>query len=266
MPPDDDFTRGLGSSAPEHRWEDTLGLRGQGNFNTTRWSLVIRAGSDDQGEASEAMALICRDYWYPLYAYVRRSGRSREEAEDLTQEFFARLLERDIIGQARSERGKLRTFLLTVMKRFMINEWKRATAAKRGGGLEAVPINFDEGEERYGHEPVDNTTPDEIYERQWATTLLGRVMEVLRRDYASRGMDERFGLLKEALWWNAKEASYAELGEKIGMKENAVKQAVSRLRKQYRRELKDEIKRTLETEDEELVAAELRHLVAALRS
>lgn len=250
------------------RWNDTFGLRGDARFRDTRWSLVAMARSGTDSEMAEAMGELCRGYWYPLYAYVRRSGKSREEAEDLTQEFFSRyLLEQGLLAKADQDKGKLRTFLLTVMKRFLIKDWQKGRAEKRGGGREHLSIDFEEGEERYGHEPVDRSTPDEVYEKQWAVTLLGRVMESLRRDYVSRGMEKRYEVLQEALWWNSADASYAELGQQLEMKENAVKQAVSRMRKQYRRMLKDEIRSTLDLpeEDEEAVDSELRYLVNTLR-
>jgi RNA polymerase sigma factor (sigma-70 family) len=248
------------------RWEDTFGFRRDARFLSTRWTMVARARAGTETEMAGAMSEICRTYWYPLFAYVRRSGYGREEAEDLTQEFFARLLEKNTLAKAQEEKGKLRTFLLTVLKRFMIGEWKRASAEKRGGGQEPIPINFDEGEERYGHEPVDHATPDQIYEKQWAVTLLGRVLEALRLDYVDRGMEERFEGLKDALWWNANEVSYAQLGESLGMNENTVKQAVLRLRKQYRKQLSEEIRSTLDTDDEEAVKAELGCLISVLRS
>jgi RNA polymerase sigma factor (sigma-70 family) len=263
---DDQIATASGIVRPASRWEDTFGIRGNAQFANTRWTIVVRAQEGTELEVAEAMSQLCRSYWYPLYAYVRRSGRRREEAEDLTQEFFARyLLEKDILASAAREKGKLRTFLLTVMKRFLIKDWQRAHAEKRGGGREHVPINFDEGEDRYGHEPADNTTPDELYEKQWATTLLGRVMDSLRLEYASRGAEDRFDALKDALWWNANESSYSKLGETLELSENAVKQAVSRLRKQYRKQLKEEIRSTLDTEDEEAVDTELSYLIAVLR-
>ena len=135
------------------RWGDTLGLPENRAFANTRWSVVALVASGSEAEAGRALNYLCRNYWYPLYSYARRSGHSREEAEDLTQEFFARLLHDNTLSEARQHRGKLRTFLLTVMKRFMIKEWQRASAQKRGGGREHVPIDFDEGEERYSHEP-----------------------------------------------------------------------------------------------------------------
>jgi RNA polymerase sigma-70 factor (ECF subfamily) len=248
------------------RWADTLVVQRDEAFGNTRWSVVALAVSDSEADAGRALSYLCRNYWYPLYGYARRSGHSREAAEDLTQEFFARLLRDNTLAEARQHKGKLRTFLLTVMKRFMIKEWQRASAQKRGGGREHVPIDFDEGEERYSHEPADQQTPDEVFEKQWATTLLARVMESLRLDYVSRDMAERFEVLQDALWWNSNESSYAELATRLGMKENAVKQAVSRMRNQYRKLLKDEIKITLQAEDEDAVNEELACLIEVLRS
>jgi RNA polymerase sigma factor (sigma-70 family) len=248
------------------QWADTLGMRRDEAFANTRWSVVALAASDSEAEAGQALSYLCRNYWYPLYGYARRSGHSREQAEDLTQEFFARLLKDDTLAEAHQHKGKLRTFLLTVMKRFMIKEWQRATAQKRGGGREHVPIDFDEGEDRFSHEPADHATPDEVFEKQWATTLLARVMELLRLDFVSRDMAERFEVLQDALWWNSNETSYADLAAKLDMKENAVKQAVSRMRNQYRKLLKDEIKITLHAEDEDAVNEELACLIEVLRS
>ena len=151
------------------------------------------------------------------------------------------------------------------MKRFLIKDWQKANAEKRGGKLTKIPIDFEEGEERYGHEPVDRTTPDELFERQWATTVLNHVLDSLRTEYSDRGQEQRFDLLQDTLWWNSNESSYASLGQQLGLSENAVKQAVSRMRSQYRKTLKNEIRRTLEAEDEEAVERELRHLVSALR-
>jgi len=247
------------------QWQDTFGARGDARFSPTRWTLIAQIQEEDPVGVAEAMDQLCRSYWYPLYAYVRRSGVSREEAEDLTQEFFTRLIEKNTLAFADREKGKLRTFLLTVMKRFLINEWKQSTAKKRGGGRQHLSINFDEGEDRYCHEPVEHTTPEDLYEKQWATTVLGRVMETLRLDYAGREMSDRYEVLKEALWWNSNESSYAILGEKLGMKKNAVKQAVFRLRKQYRTKLREEICGTLDTDDEAAVKEELQYLIRSLR-
>lgn len=248
------------------QWADTLGMQRNEAFANTRWSVVALAVSESEADASRALSYLCRNYWYPLYGYARRSGHSREQAEDLTQEFFARLLKDETLAQVQRHKGKLRTFLLTVMKRFMIKEWRREKAQKRGGGLQHVPIDFDEGEDRYSHEPADHSTPDEVFEKQWATTLLARVMESLRRDFVARDMEERFEVLQDALWWNSNDTSYADLAAKLEMKENAVKQAVSRMRNQYRKLLKDEIKITLQTEDEDAVNEELKSLIEVLRS
>lgn len=259
---DNPETSPTGSST---KWQATYGFSQDPRFCMTSWTIVAKASEGNEEDASEAMAQLCRSYWYPLYAYVRRSGKSREEAEDLTQEFFARVIQKDILRSARKEKGKLRTFLLTVMKRFLIKEWQHENAQKRGGSFEHLSLDFEEGEQRYVHEPADVVTPDLLYEKQWATTVLGRVMESLKQDYTERGKGERFESLKDALWWNSADGSYANLGEKLGMKENAVKQAVSRLRKQYRERLKEEIRNTLDTEDDSEIEEELRHLIRALR-
>lgn len=266
MGTDDPMASATRAAGPAARWSDTLGIRGDARFPSTRWTIVMRVKAGSETVAAEAVSQLCKNYWYPLYAYVRRSGYGRESAEDLTQDFFARLVEQEILGRAQPEKGKLRTFLLTVMKRFLLNDRARSSARKRGGGNETVPINFDEGEDRYGHEPADQgQSPDELYEKQWAATLLARVMDALRRDYRSRGMESRYDLLKEALWWNSNETSYAALADQLDMTGNAVKQAVLRLRQQYRKRLSDEIRITLDTDDESAVNEELRHLVEVLR-
>lgn len=153
MNPDSKSSAGTDSNSAAS-WPHTLGIARQAKFEETRWTLVNQAQLGGQATVAKAMMQLCQLYWYPLYAYVRRSGQSRENAEDLTQGFFARLLEKDLLASACQEKGRLRSYLLTALKRYMINEWKRASAEKRGGGLEAVPIDLDQGEDRYEHEPI----------------------------------------------------------------------------------------------------------------
>jgi RNA polymerase sigma-70 factor (ECF subfamily) len=231
-------------------------------FVTTRWSLVLSAGNQKSPQSAAALEKLCRAYWYPLYAFVRRRGQSPEDARDLTQEFFARLLERNWIGRAEERKGRFRSFLLSAMNHFLADEWDRARAQKRGGGATPVPLQFDTAETRYGHEPADNVTPEQSYERQWALTLLDEVLQRLRAEYAQDGRAEFFTALHPCLVGDRTAQPYAELAVKIGISEGTVKSAVHRLRQRYRELLRDEIAQTVATPGE--VDDELRHLFAVL--
>jgi RNA polymerase sigma-70 factor (ECF subfamily) len=231
-------------------------------FVTTHWSVVLAAGDNDTLQAQVALEELCRTYWYPLYAYVRRRGHGAPEAQDLTQAFFARLLERNWVGDADRNRGRFRTFLLTALSRFLADEWDKARAQKRGGGVAHVPVQLDTAETRYGHEPADDRTPEQCYDRQWALTLLESVLERLRAECERAGKGEWFATLNGCLTADRASLPYAELGAKLGMNEGAMKVSVHRLRKRYRSMLRAEIAQTLAaTED---VDTELRHLFAVL--
>jgi RNA polymerase sigma factor (sigma-70 family) len=230
-------------------------------FVTTQWSLVTAARSDTT-HAQAALERLCQTYWYPLYTYVRRRGHAAEDAQDLTQAFFARLLERQWVSDADRQRGRFRTFLLTAMSRFLSDEWDKARAQKRGGGLAQIPVQLDTAETRYGHEPADNATPEQSYERRWALTLLDTVLHQLRAEYERDGKSELFAALNSSLIGGRESQPYAELGAKLEMNESAVKVAVHRLRKRYRQLLRAEIAQTLaENED---VDEELRYLFSVL--
>ncbi len=224
--------------------------------------MVVAAARADTPEAQAALETLCRTYWYPLYAYARRRGRSVEDAQDLTQAFFARLLERHWVGDADRERGRFRTFLLTAMNRFMADEWDKVRAQKRGGGVANVPLQLGDAETRYGCEPADNRTPEQYFERRWALTLLDAVLQRLRAEYAAEGKGRVFAALNATLTGDRESQPYAQLAEQAGLSEGAVKVAVHRLRKRYRHLLQAEIAQTLvEGAD---VQEELRHLFAAL--
>ncbi|HEY1490278.1 MAG TPA: sigma-70 family RNA polymerase sigma factor [Verrucomicrobiae bacterium] len=231
-------------------------------FVTTRWSLVLSAGDQKSPQSAAALEKLCRAYWYPLYAFVRRRGQPPEDARDLTQEFFARLLERNWIGRAEVRKGRFRSFLLSAMNHFLADEWDKARAQKRGGGATPVPLQFDTAETRYGHEPADNVTPEQSYERQWALTLLDEVLQRLRAEYAQDGRAEFFTALHPCLVGDRTAQPYAELAVKIGISEGTVKSAVHRLRQRYRELLRDEIAQTVVTPGE--VDDELCHLFAVL--
>ena len=231
-------------------------------FATTHWSVVVTAGRNDTGRAQDALAKLCQTYWYPLYAYVRRRGYSQEDAQDLTQEFFARLLERNWVGQADQQKGRFRSFLLSAMNHFLSDEWDKARAQKRGGGLAAVSLQLDTGETRYGHEPTNHVTPEQQFERRWALTLLEEVLRQLRLGYEQEGRADWFAALHPCLVGDPAAQPYAELAIKLGVNEGTVKTAVHRLRQKYRQLLRNEIAQTVAGPGE--VDEELRHLFAVL--
>lgn len=231
-------------------------------FVTTQWSLIVKAAQSDTTHARDALAKLCQTYWYPLYAYARRRGHSPHDAQDLTQAFFARLLERNWVRDADEKRGRFRTFLLTAMSRFMAGEWDKLRAQKRGGAAKHLPLQLETGETRYGHEPADNSTPEQCFERRWALTLLDTVLQRLRAEHEREGKSELFAALHPTLAGDREQQPYAELAAKLNMNEGAVKVAVHRLRKRYRQLLRDEIAGTLAEPSD--IDEELRHLFAVL--
>jgi RNA polymerase sigma-70 factor (ECF subfamily) len=233
------------------------------DFATTRWSIVLQAGDRASPESQRALQTLCEAYWYPLYAYARRRGSGPDESADLTQEFFARLLERPVLQTADRERGRFRAFLLTVFKRFLSNEAERHGAQKRGAGRLPLSIDAARGEERYRFEPADPWTPERLYERRWALTLLDRVMQRLGDEYQGRGKAELFERCKPALTGADTAAPYADVARQLGMAETAVRVAVHRMRQRYRELLTEEVRQTVDTPAE--VDEELRSLRRALR-
>ena len=208
------------------------------------------------------MEKLCRTYWFPLYAYVRRRGYNPEDAQDLTQEFFARLLEQNWLAQADQQRGRFRSFLLAALSHFLANEWDKARAQKRGGAVQIVPLQLDSAETRYGQEPAEPLTPEECYERRWALALLDEVLNALRKEHVAAGTEEMFDALKPCLVGDRQAQPYAALAANLGMTEGAVKVAVHRLRQRYRRLLREEIANTVATAEE--VNEEMHHLFAIL--
>jgi RNA polymerase sigma factor (sigma-70 family) len=229
-------------------------------FVTTHWSVVLKAGRADTPNAAAALEQLCRNYWHPLYAYVRRAGHSPEDAQDLVQEFFARLLERNTIGRADPGRGRFRSFLLTVLKNFLANEWDKQRAKKRGGEVKMLSLQFDTAETRLA--PAHQDTPDKAFDRQWALSLLEVVLGRLRHEYASTRRDDLFRALKDTLSGARSEIPYRELAARLGMSEGAVKVAAHRLRQRYRELLREEIANTVSGPEE--IEAELRDLFRAL--
>jgi RNA polymerase sigma-70 factor (ECF subfamily) len=231
-------------------------------FVTTHWSVVVSAGQSDSTRAQTALAGLCETYWYPLYAYVRRRGYSPEDAQDLTQEFFARLLARNWVGDADRHKGRFRTFLLTAMSHFLADEWDRLRAQKRGGGQRVLPLMVETAETRFQLEPPDPLTPEKIYERRWAETLLETVFERLRRDYEAEGKAALFAELKGCLTQARAAVPYAELAAQLKLSEGALRVAVHRLRQRYRELLRAEIAHTVADVGE--VEEELRYLFRVL--
>jgi RNA polymerase sigma factor (sigma-70 family) len=231
-------------------------------FATTHWSLVLAAGRGSSVGARDALAALCRSYWYPLYAFVRRRGYGPEDAQDLTQAFFARLLEKGYLRAADSERGRFRSFLVTACQHFLAKEQNRARAKKRGGGRKVLTLDFDAGERRYRREPAHSTTPEVIYERQWALTLLNQVLQQLEQEYATVDKQHVFNQLKDFLT-GEQGTAYRDVALSLGLSEGAVKVAVHRLRRRYRELLRAAITQTVATPED--VEDELRHLFSAVR-
>ena len=225
-------------------------------FATTRWTVVLKAGRRDVPEAEAALEELCRTYWYPLYAYVRRHGHAREEAEDLTQEFFARLLKKNYLEGLRKDQGKFRAFLLAALKHFLANEWDRANRKKRGGDVTLLSLDWEDAETRYGIEPADTLSPDKLYDRLWAVTLLERVIGRLREENAADN-SRLFEELSPFLTIGKSAIPYADAAARLEMTEPAVRVAVHRLRRRYRELLRKEIAQTLSDSarvDEEMAA------------
>jgi RNA polymerase sigma-70 factor (ECF subfamily) len=231
-------------------------------FVTTHWSVVLSAGRSGGSSAQNALARLCQTYWHPLYAYARGRGHSREDAQDLTQEFFARLSAHDWVAKADRSKGRFRSFLLTAMKRFMAGEWDKARAQKRGGGAPLLPLPFDAAETRWSREPADSLTPEESFERRWVMSLLEEVLVRLRAEYEEEGNARLFSEIYPCLIGERATLPYAELAGKLGLSESAVKSAVHRLRRRYRNLLRHEIAQTVAAPGE--VDEELRHLFAVL--
>jgi RNA polymerase sigma-70 factor (ECF subfamily) len=235
-------------------------LPGSSKFPTTRWTLVVAAGDPRRKEARSALISLCENYWYPLYAYLRRRGYQPDPAQDLTQEFFTRMLEGRYLDRADPEKGRFRSFLLTSLKYFVADEEDRHRALKRGGGV-VLSLEFDSGEERYQREPAHDETPERIFERRWALSLLDRVVERLRSEFLQHGRPEHFDRLKVFLLGQS-DAPYSALAREMNTSEGALKVAIHRLRKRYRELFRQEIADTVA--DPADVESELRFLAAVL--
>ena len=232
-------------------------------FTTTHWSVVLAAQGESPA-AREALEKLCRTYWRPIFAFLRRQGIPPEEAEDITQGFFAELLERRSLDAVRKEKGRLRSFLLGGLKYFLANEERRAMAAKRGKGQRPIPLEELRAGERIEMEPADPMTPDQFYERRWALTVLERVLTRLKDEYLAADNAALFDSLKELLPDEPGAASQAEIAVRVGMTENAVRQAFYRFRQRYQALLREEIANTVATPGD--IEDELRHLITVLEA
>ncbi len=231
-------------------------------FTTTHWSVVLSAVDQSSTGSQAALATLCQTYWYPLYAYVRRRGYSPEDAQDLTQSYFASLLEKKYLDRADRERGRFRTFLLSSLENFLNNAWDRASAQKRGGGQRNISWDERDAEGRYLNEPVDKMTPERIFEKRWAATLLESVLKKMREEFLVSGKAELFEAIKPHLWSEGPETSYSQLAVQLNMTVVAVKVTVHRLRHRYRDLLRAEIAHTVATPGE--VDDEIRHLIKVM--
>ena len=230
-------------------------------FGTTLWTVVLAAGDPNHPDATAALDRLCRTYWYPVYAYVRRKGRTAADAEDLTQEFFSRLLARDFPVGVEREGGKFRSYLLRSLDHFLLNQWSRANAAKRGGGTATFSLDGVDADARYALEPRDESTPESAYDRRWASTVLETVRARLGEEYAVQGKAALFAALEPSLTGGDDLLPYSELMERLDLKASALKMAVHRLRKRFGELLREEIAQTVSTPAE--IEDEIRELITA---
>jgi RNA polymerase sigma factor (sigma-70 family) len=228
-------------------------------FVTTHWSVVLTAGHSDTTHAQEALAKLCQTYWYPLYAHVRRRGHSPEDAKDLTQEFFARLLEQQSIANADPERGRFRSFMLGAMNHFLATEWAKLQTQKRGSGRKPLSLDLAAADLRFDLEPADSATPDKAFDKSWATTLLDEVLNRLEAEYHREGKTALFSAIKQTLAGSRESQPYTALAARLGITEGALRTAVHRLRKRYRELLRHEIANTVSSPEE--VNEEIRYLL-----
>jgi RNA polymerase sigma-70 factor (ECF subfamily) len=231
-------------------------------FQTTSWGVLRDAAEGSPGAVREALGRLCESYWPPVYAFIRSRGHSPSDAEDLTQAYFARFLEKDYLADFRPEVGRFRTFLRASIAHFLANEWDRSRAAKRGGGQRALSLDAATAEERVRLEPVDRLTPEAVFERQWAAAVLSRCLERLRHEQAAGGGRDRFERLKAFLSSDG-DTGYATLARDLGLSETAVRVAVHRLRRRFCAVLREEILETVS--DARDVDGEIRWLIEALR-
>jgi RNA polymerase sigma-70 factor (ECF subfamily) len=233
-------------------------------FATTHWTTVLAAASPDSQVAQQALALLCQTYWYPLYAYARCQGYSPETAEDLTQGLFVRLLERRDLERGERQKGRFRYYLLSCFRHFIADQYDKATARKRGGGQTFVSFDAQTAEERFQLEPVENFSPDKLFERRWALTVLDEALARLQTEYRESAKEQLFNALEGFLTCDARHTSYAIISRQLGLSESAVKSALHRMRQRHRELIREEVAHTVSTARE--IDEEVRHLIAVLSS
>ena len=234
----------------------------RGGFQTTSWTVIVAASLDSTPDSHQALARLCQTYWSPVYAFIRRKGYDRDEGEDLTQGFFAQLLEKKYLLDADPERGRFRSFLLTAVKHFLANEWDRSHALKRGGGQTVVPIDLVEAEQWYVPAAAEAATPERLFERRWALSLLEHAMARLRADFAAAGKASQFDALVPFFQRDSGGARYDDVARQLGMSPGALRMAVHRLRRQYRALLRAEISETVAAPEQ--IDDEIRFLMSTL--
>ena len=232
-------------------------------FSTTHWSVVLEAGRGNSPAAAQALERLCSAYWYPLYAYVRWKGHEPHDAQDLVQDFFAYFLEHNYLRLADRTRGRFRTFLLTSLQHFLVNDWRKTTRKRRGGRRRILSLDEEMAESRFAGEPAIEQPPDALYDRGWAAVLLDRALSALRAEFEQSGKQDLFERLKVFVWGEKSALSYAAMAGELGMTEGAVKVAVHRLRQRYGELLRAEVAQTVATPVE--VDEELRYLVSVIR-
>jgi RNA polymerase sigma factor (sigma-70 family) len=243
------------------RWRPGLNQAGANaaNFRTTHWSVVLTAGDQASPLAAAAMAQLCQTYWLPIYAFIRKRGSSPEQAQDLTQEFFAGFLEKNYVSRAARDRGRFRSFLMASVENFLCNEHDHAAAQKRGGGAQVISIEGDRAEQWYLAEPVDECDPARVFEQRWASTLLSIVLNRLRGEFTTSRSMKLFENLQPHLWGDAESVPYPQLAERLQMSLSNVKISAHRARQRYRELLREEIAHTVATPSE--VDEEIRYLM-----
>ena len=250
-----------------HHRSDSRRPAGKRQFATTQWSIVLSAGAcvgeeSEDGAAAAALAMLCEDYWYPLYTYIRRRGYGVADAQDLTQAFFVRLLEKESLRIADPQRGRFRSFLLASLDHFLANEYDRTQAKKRGGGRQRISLDLAAGESRLDLMPVDHLTPERAFEKNWALTLLEVVVCRLQAEFEAGGKGWQFELLRDSLTGDRERLDYKTIAAELHITAESARQNAHRLRKRYRELLREEVARTVAAEGD--VDEELASLLAAL--
>lgn len=248
------------------RGQDTSRLRmdQKGSFDTTHWSLVIDAANSDVHVSSQALEALCKRYWYPIYVFIRRKGNSRHEAEDFTQSYFAHLLDKELLKNAAPEKGRFGTYLLSTLNNFLVNEWEKRSALKRGAGYKIISIDEILAEELYSREPVEPSTPEKIFERKWAMVLMSEVLRRLAQEQEHEGKAEIFKALEPGLTGASETGWLAEVAARLKISDGSARTLLHRLRKRYGELLREEIGRTLANPTD--VDDEIRHLFAAVET